>query len=409
MGLIKAAVGAIGSTLGDQWKEALRCDDMGNDILMKKVTTKNGVISNGSTVIVGPGQCAIIYDNGRIVDVTAEQGIYTYENSSTPSIFAGQFGETFKEIWQRFTYNGASAKEQSVLFFNIKEIIGNNFGTRNPVSYEDWSHPMMNARINNYMPMRVNVKCYGTYTVQMIDPLAFLNAIGGVCDIYRKEDLMGQIHSEILEAFNNVMNSLGSEKRVGVLSLPSQTDEIKAILRESIFDEPVRRRGIKLVSFVIDSFTLDSESKEKIDQYEMGGDVYQQQGVLTDAYAEAMKNAASNEGGAVNGFMGIGMMNMMNGGMNMGAAGMNMGNNGVNMGNAFNAPQMQPNPDLLNQNTGTSNGNLGVKCSNCGAEVNGKFCANCGTPAPENKKRFCSNCGAEVSGKFCANCGTKAE
>ena len=65
MGLIKAAVGAIGSTLHDQWKEAIRCEDMGNDILMMKKTTPTGVITNKSTVIVGPGQCAIIYDNGR--------------------------------------------------------------------------------------------------------------------------------------------------------------------------------------------------------------------------------------------------------------------------------------------------------------------------------------------------------
>ena len=96
MGLIKAAVGAVGSTLHDQWKEAIRCEDMGNDILMIKKTTPTGVISNGSTVIVAPDQCAIIYDNGRIVDATAEGGVYTFDTSSSPSLFAGQFGGMFK-------------------------------------------------------------------------------------------------------------------------------------------------------------------------------------------------------------------------------------------------------------------------------------------------------------------------
>ena len=121
MGLIKAAVGAVSSTFKDQWKEAIRCEDLGNDILMMKKTTPNGVISNKSTIIVGPGQCAVIYDNGRIIDATAEEGFYTFDSSSTPSFFAGQFGDVFKEMWQRFTYNGATAKQQAVFFFNTRK------------------------------------------------------------------------------------------------------------------------------------------------------------------------------------------------------------------------------------------------------------------------------------------------
>ena len=120
MGLIKAAKNAIGSTLKDQWKEAIRCEDMTNDILMMKKTTPTGVITNKSTIVVAPGQCAVIYDNGRVIDATAEDGLYTFDTSSSPSFFAGQFGPVFKEMWQRFTYNGATAKQQSVFFFNIK-------------------------------------------------------------------------------------------------------------------------------------------------------------------------------------------------------------------------------------------------------------------------------------------------
>ena len=138
MGLIKAAVGAIGGTLKDQFKEAIRCDDMTNEILMMKKTTPTGVISNQSTIIVAPGQCAIIYDNGRVIDATAEEWIYQFDTSSTPSFFAGQFKDTFKEMWQRFTYGGGSAKEQAVFFFNIKEIMDNKFGTPAPIPLQDW-------------------------------------------------------------------------------------------------------------------------------------------------------------------------------------------------------------------------------------------------------------------------------
>ena len=122
MGLIKAAAGAIGSTFKDQWKEAIRCEDLGNDILMMKKTTPNGVISNKSTIIVGPGQCAIIYDNGRVIDATAEEGVYTLDDSSTPSFFAGQFGAVFKEMWERFTYNGESAILKKLLIINLEHL-----------------------------------------------------------------------------------------------------------------------------------------------------------------------------------------------------------------------------------------------------------------------------------------------
>ena len=137
MGLIKqiidTAKGAAKSTVDDQFKEAIRCEDMGNDILMMKKTTPTGVITSGSTIIVAPGQCAIIYDNGRVIDATAEEGIYKFDSSSSPSFFAGQFKETFGEMWQRFTYGGATAKQQAVFFFNLKEIMENTFGTTNPI------------------------------------------------------------------------------------------------------------------------------------------------------------------------------------------------------------------------------------------------------------------------------------
>lgn len=396
MGLIKAAFGAVGSTLKDQWKEALRCDEMGNDILMKKVTTPTGVISNKSTIIVGPGQVAIIYDNGRIADATAEEGIYTFDSSSTPSLFAGQFGGMFKEMWQRFTYNGATAKEQAVYFFNTKEIIGNKFGTPNPVPYKDWGHPIMNARTNSYLAMSVKVKCFGTYTFEIADPFMFMSKIAGLAEAYTKDNLVEQIRAEVIGAFSNVMNGLGSDKyKIEVLELPNKTDEIKEIMDQEVFDEPIRSRGLKIVSFIVESLTLDEESNTKIDNYEIGGDAYQQQGVLTGAYATAVQDAANNPNGSLNGFMGVGMMNIASGGM--------IGNNA---GNAFaGAAPMPSNPNMVNQMQQPSQG----VCSKCGATVTGKFCNQCGTEMQVSTKKYCSNCGKEVNGQFCSNCGAKVE
>ncbi|MBP3707259.1 MAG: SPFH domain-containing protein [Clostridia bacterium] len=418
MGLIKAAVGAVGSTLHDQWKEAIRCEDMGNDILMIKKTTPTGVISNGSTVIVAPDQCAIIYDNGRIVDATAEGGVYTFDTSSSPSLFAGQFGGMFKEMWERFTYNGATAKEQAVYFINIKEIIKNKFGTPNPVVFKDWGHPVMNPRTQSLMAMKVGIRCFGTYTFKINDPFLFMSRIAGTATVYRKDEITEQMRSEVIASFSNIMNSLG-DQRVEAMDLPQKTDEIKQIMDENVFDEPIRKRGIALESFAVESVTFDEKSEEKIDTYEIGGDAYTQQGTLVNSYANAVEGAAKNSNGAMNGFMGIGMMNMATNGM---------------VGGATQGPWQQannmPQYQMPNQNTPakesaqvdasneavaevkTESSDNSWECPNCHTKTNGNFCPECGAKKPEApEKRFCSNCGNEVKpgANFCSECGTKVE
>ena len=379
MGLIKAAAGAIGSTLHDQWKEAIRCEDMEDNVLMVKKTTPTGVITNKSTIIVAPGQCAIIYDNGRVIDATAEEGLYTFDESSTPSFFAGQFGAVFKEMWERFTYNGASAKQQAVFFFNIKEIMGNKFGTPAPVPFQDWSHPIPNQMTGNLTPMSLNVKCFGTYTFKIINPADFMNEIAGTADIYKKENLIEQIRSEVIATFQNVLNELGdSEHKVPVLELPSQTDEIKEMMDEKVFDEPIRKRGIEIVVFAVESVTLTQESEQKINNYELSSNTHMQQGTLVGSYAEAVKNAANNEGGAANGFLGIGMMNMATGGVLGGAA------QGV-WQNPQNAQVQQP---IQGQQNNSQQEDKEDKESK-------KFCPNCGKKVEKGNK-FCPECGNKL-------------
>ena len=397
MGLIKAAVGAIGSTLKDQWKDAIRCEDLGNDILMMKKTSQTGVISNKSTVIVGPGQCAIIYDNGRVIDATAEEGVYTFDDSSTPSFFAGQFGEVFKEMWQRFTYNGATAKQQAVFFFNIKEIIKNNFGTPAPIPFQDWSHPIPNQMTGQMIPLRVEVKCFGKYTFKISNPAAFMNEIAGTANVYRKADLLEQMRAEVIASFQNVLNELGnSEHKVPVLELPSRTDEIKRTMDEKVFDEPLRRRGISIIGFAVESVTLDEDSEKKIDSYELSSNSYMQQGTLVGAYSNAVQDAAKNANGAANGFMGIGMMNMASGNV---------------MTGAVTGPWQNAQNGNANNQTITKEQVVDKKdtweCPNCKKEVEGNFCSTCGTK--KQTEKFCPNCGKKVSNdaKFCTECGTK--
>ncbi len=358
MGLIKAALKSGASTLHDQWKEFIRCESLDNDTLMVRKSTPNGVISKGSAIEVGPGQVAVIFQNGKILDATAEEGIYTFDESASPSFFAGDFGEVFKEMWTRFTYNGAVNKEQAVFFINTKEIIDNKFGTPAPVPFQDWSHPIPNQMTGEVTPLRVSVKCFGKYTFKVDDPAVFMREIAGTSDVYTKEDICEQMRSEVQSTFQNVLNELGTaDHKAPVLELPSQTDEIKEMMDEKVFDQKIRDRGLKIESFIIESVTLDDESNKKIDNYELSSNAHMQQGTLTGAYAEAVKDAANNANGAATGMMGVGMMNMAS-------------------GNAF----------------GVAASNASAQAQNSNVAPAGKYCPNCGTPG---------------SGNFCTNCGTK--
>ena len=382
MGLIKAAVEAAGSTLHDQWKDFIRCEDLGNDILMKRVSTPNGIVSKDSAVQVAPGQIAVIFDSGKILDATAEEGIYTFDSSTSPSFFAGQFGPVFKEMWNRFTYGGGVSKEQAVFFINAKEIIDNKFGTPAPIPFQDWSHPIPNQMTNSVTPLRVDVKCFGKYTFKITDPSTFMSKIAGTAEEYKKDTIIEQMRSEVIASFQNVLNELGtSTHKVPVLELPSQTDEIKKVMDEKVFDQPIRDRGMSIVGFAVESVTLSDESQKKIDNYELSSNTFMQKGTLTGAYAQAVQDAAKNEAGAVNGMMGVGMVNIASGGA---------------MGGAIN-----------NQTPGTT---MNVDPYNTGvvAGATAQAAPQAEQAAPvEGEKKFCPQCGAENNGNFCTKCGTK--
>lgn len=418
MGLIKAAAGAIGSTFKDQWKEVISCENMTNDVLMVEKTTETGVITNKSLVVVAPGQCAIIIENGKVMDATAEDGAYTFDASSSPSFFAGQFGAVFKEMWQRFTFGGVTAKKQAVYFINLKEIIDNRFGTPSPIPFQDWAHPIQNQMTGTQTPMRVQIKCFGKYTFKICDPALFMQEIAGTASVYRKDQLVEQLRAEVLATFQNITNELGtSEYKVPALEMPSQTDEIKQMMDQKVFDEPMRRRGIAIVGFAVESVSLDEESERKIDQYEISVNQFMQQGTLVSSYGRAMEKAAENENGAMNGFMGIGMMNNMVGGNNIMGSVFTQDTENSRVKEPAPAPAPEPVPEIepepvvtpVEEKPAEEDPELWI-CG-CGQDNKGKFCIRCGKPktAAEIKEKYCPNCGKVVpeGSNFCGECGMK--
>ncbi len=392
MGLIKAIAGAVGGTMKDQWLDLIKCDNMDMDTLMVKQTTKSGQISKGSRIIVAPGQVAVIYDTGSILDATAEEGVYTFDQSSSPSFFAGEFGPVFKEMWQRFTYGGTPAKEQAVFFFNIKEIMGNKFGTATPILFQDWDHGSFNPANGRETPLSLNIRCYGKYTFRLDDMALFMRQYASVGDVVKKEALTEQMRSEVIAALQAVINAYGTkENQVRALELPSKTAEMKKLMDENVFDADIRARGVRLVSFIIESVSLDEKSQQKIDEFEAGANAAQARGSMLGT----MRAAASNEAGAGTGFMGIGM------------AGMGFGTAGNMMGGSMMPPEHPQQQQQQQQGYQQPAQPQGVPCPKCGTPITGKFCPECGTPAPAPAAKMkCPKCGTESTGKFCPECGT---
>ena len=406
MGLIKAATGAAGGTLADQWKEFFYCDSLDNDTLMvrgKKRTDKrssntkghDNVITNGSGIAVADGQCMMIVDQGKIVEVCAEPGEYTYDMSSEPSVFCGSLGEgikaTFQTIGKRFTFGGDTAKDQRVYYFNTKEITDNKFGTANPVWFR-----VVDKRIN--LDKDIEIRCNGIYSFRITDPLLFYTSLGGnVTDCYEKDQIAPQLKTEFVNALQPAFAKI-AELEIRPSQIPAHSMEISDAMNEILTKKWSELRGISVVSVAFNPVTIKDEDAEAIKQAQntaMYTDPSMMAATLGMAQAEAMKSAAGNPNGAMMGFMGMNMASGMNGGANL----QGLYNQGAEKRQQEEqARQMAAQEQSAQQQTGS------WTCR-CGTLNEGKFCMNCGSPKPQAPENWICSCGAVNHGKFCTNCG----
>ena len=448
MGLIKAAAGALGGVLADQWKEFFYCDALPNDVLMRKgqkqisgrsSNTKgnDNIISNGSGIAVADGQCMIIVEQGRIVEVCAEPGEFTYNNSTEPSIFSGKFGDSlkdsFKTFGKRFTYGGDTAKDQRVYYFNTKEILDNKFGTANPIIFE-----VVNKRIN--MSRTVQVICNGVYTYIITDPLLFYTRLcGNVADEFTRDQIDAQLKTEFVDALQPAFGAL-AEQELRPAQIPAKANELKAAMKEALKQEWIENRGISVGKIALNPITLTDTDMKKINEMEdaasVGSNAFMLAGRMTNATADTMQTAAGNSAGAMTGFMGMGMVGMGQAG-GFGAAQnlFAMGQQQAAQQQAAQQQMAQQQPTVLQtqappQNTAdqwtcrcgaTASGKFCPECGTkkpepvqadawkctCGATVTGKFCPECGSPKPAEQEGWTCTCGAVNKGKFCPNCGAK--
>ena len=378
MGLIKAGIGALGGTLADQWKEFFYCEAMPKEVLVtkgqKRITSRSSntrgndnIISNGSGIAVADGQCMIIVDQGKVVEVCAEPGEFTYDSSSEPSIFAGKLGEsiiaTFKTIGKRFTYGGDTGKDQRVYYFNTKELIDNKFGTPNPIPFR-----VVDSKIG--LDVDVSVRCSGVYSYKIADPILFYtNVCGNVEKEYTRDELDSQLKTEFVSALQPAFGRL-SELELRPNQIVTHNTDLENAMNAALSEKWGELRGLKVVSIALGSVTLPDEDADMIKQAQRAAimrDPTMAAATLVGAQADAMKAAASNEAGAMTGFMGLGMA--MNAGGGAGAA-----------QNLFAMGQQQQQQQA--QQAAPAPG--GWTCA-CGASVNGNFCPNCGAKKPEPK------------------------
>lgn len=408
MGLIKAGMGAIGGVLADQWKEFIYCDSLAQDVLVTKgqkrlssegrssnTSAEANVISNGSVIVVNEGQAMIIVEQGKVVDLCAEPGEYIYDQGSEPSIFTGSLGsgilDVFKQIGKRFTFGGDPGKDQRVYYFNIKEIMGNKYGTPSAV-------PFRVVDNNIGLDIDIAIRCFGEYSYRVTNPILFYtNVCGNVEADYNRSEIDGQLKTELMTALQPAFAKI-SAMGIRYSALPGHTMELATALNDVLSKKWSELRGIEIVSFGVSSVKASEEDEQMIKEIQRNAafrNPTMAAAHLVGAQAEAMKAAAANEGnmGAAMGFMG-----------------MNMANNagGMNAGNLFamgqqQAQQVQQQPAQPAQAPAD-----GWKCG-CGAVNTGKFCGECGSakPAPQKAEGWTCSCGSVNKGKFCGECGAK--
>ena len=408
MGLIKAITGAAGGILADQWKEYFYCEAMDADVLVtkgKKKATKRSsntkgdenIITNGSVIAVADGQCMIIVEQGKVVDLCAEPGEYTYDQSTEPSIFDGgrladNIGEVFQNIGKRFTFGGEAPKDQRIYYFNTKELIGNKYGTPSPV-------PFRVVDQNVGLDIDIAIRCFGEYSYRITNPMLFYtNICGNVQADYTRDQLDGQLKTELMTALQPAFARI-SAMGIRYSALPGHTMELADALNEVLSAKWRDLRGVEIVSFGVSSVKASDEDEAMIKQLQRDA-AFRNPNMaaahLVGAQAEAMKAAASNENaGPAMAFMG----------MNMAAnAGGTSAQNLFQMGQQPQYQQPQP-PVGAAAATGAKTNPAGSWTCSCGTVATGKFCPECGAPRPA--EGWTCSCGAVNKGKFCTECGAK--
>ena len=388
MGLIKALSNAVSTTLGDQFKEFVTCPTIDKDVLVQRGTINHGegnkkpsegIISNGSTIVVPQGMAMMIIDNGEIKEFTADPGTFYFDTSSEPSIFTGNLGEaiieSFKTIGKRFTYGGQTAKDQRVYYVNLLNIPGNKFGSPQPKKITDEKYGML------------EVTFFGEYAFKVVDPILLVNSVIGANakDTIRFNEVVGtQLQNKFIEKLSQAISIVMRKHKVSFGDIQLYNTDISDEMNSCLDDSWRKNYGLEITDVALGDINLTDASMERvnrIDDAAIFSGQGMQSGLMASSTAKGIENASKNENGAMMGFMG---MNMAGG---FGQTAMGVANAGYNGQGMYNPQPGTPEPGTLFG--GAAQAPEEKKCPKCGAPVSGKFCGECGeklVPDKEDKK-----------------------
>ena len=408
MGIIRAAAKSLSSGLADQWLEVIEPDQMSDRTVFtagvqmrqgeRNSNTKrtSAVVSNGSVIHVYPNQFMLLVDGGKIVDYTAEEGYYTVNNSSEPSLFNGDLGDSVKESFNRVRFGGTTPYAQKVFYVNLQEIKGIKFGTTNPVNYFD-----------SFYNSELFLRAFGTYSIKVVDPIKFYTeAIPKNAEHVDISDINEQYLSEFLGALQAAINQMSADG-VRISHVTSKNMELSRYMADILDDDWKDLRGMEVVSVGLAGLSYSEESQKLINMRNQGAmlsDPNVREGYVQGSVARGLEAAGSNSAGSMAGFMGMGL-GMNAGGSFVGAA--SQANQAQREAAARPAAPAEPADAPKQEAPAASAEDWTCECGS--KNHGGKFCPNCGKGRPT--ARFCTNCGEKLSpnAKFCPNCGTKVE
>ena len=317
MGLVKAALGAASGVMGDQWKEYFYCSALPAEVLavkgQKKVSGRSSnrhgaenIITDGSIVAVAEGQCALIVEQGKVVDLCAEAGEYTYNTGTQPSLLseglAKNIDEVFAEIGKRFSFGGQAATDQRIYYINTKELMGNKYGTPSPVPFR-----VVDQRAG--IDIDVSIRCFGEYSYRIVNPILFYtNVCGNVENEYTRDALEGQMRTEMMTALQPAFARI-SEMGIRYSALPGHTTELAEALNQELSGKWSKLRGIEIVSLGVSGVKASEEDEQMIKELQRSAafmDPTRAAAHMVGAQASAMQAAASNtSAGPAMAFMGM--------------------------------------------------------------------------------------------------------
>ena len=390
MGLLRATTGSISQVVGDQFKEFITPDTSDKTVLVQKGVVNHGsgnsnptegIITNGSKIVIPEGYAMMIVDNGAIKEFSAEAGEFIWDQSSEPSVFEGGFfkgiGDSIKRIGNRITFGGQPAHDQRVYYVNLLNITGNKFGSTNTETIFD---PVYGS---------VEITFFGEYSFKVVDPTILItNVLGSMPkdEVSVEEVVGGQLKMEFTSNVSTCIADLMTSNNISFNTVQKYKNEVVKVMNNLLDESWVKQYGLEIQDMALninasdESKAIIREVDAEISREKRRGDMYaaNPSGMMAAATADAMVNASKNENGAMMGFMGMNMS------QNVGANVMDSANN------------ITPNQPTQNVNP-TEVVMSNVKVEEKKENVEGS----------SNIPKFCSDCGTPVTGKFCSSCGKK--